>query len=94
MNIRHKIFHYVNGIRSAIPLCCIKFWVRGVGDSKRYPKGISATLYEERFGVEFDVFGGSENDKELANYVRCNTCFETGRDGRCKNNGTVMHWLI
>lgn len=94
MSLREKMFHYINGIRSGIPFCCIKFWMRGVSDYDRYPDGIAATLYEERYGVPFDVFGVAENDKELANYVRCNDCFEHGRDGRCKDNGTVMHWLL
>lgn len=92
--LKFKLFHYINGIRSGIPFCCVKFWVREVNNYKRYPDGIGASLYQERYGVPFDIFGDDENDKELANYVRCHKCFETGRDGRCKDNGTIMHWLM
>lgn len=92
MNLRAKIYHYVNGIRSGIPFCCVRFWVRGSNDYTRYPDGMGATLYEERHGEKFDICG--ENDKEKANYVRCDKCFENGRDGKCKDNGVVLDWLL
>ena len=92
MNIRQKIFHYLNGVRSGIPVCCINFWVRNVNDYDRYPKGIGATLYEERHGKEFDVFG--DNDCSQADYVRCPHCFSNNHVVKVKENGTIMHWLL
>ena len=87
MILRRKLYHYINGVRSGIPFCCVRFWVKS---QAKYPDGVAATLCKERYGVGLN----DVHEYEEANYVRCPKCFESGRDGRCKGNGTILHWLL
>ena len=85
MRLRVKMYHYINGIRSGIPLCCIRFWVRECNNTEKYPNGISFALSQERYGGF---------DKDESNYVQCHMCYKAGRPAECKGNGVILHWLI
>jgi hypothetical protein len=92
MSFRVELYHFINGIRSGIPACCVLFFTK----KNRTVDYVAYEVDKER-GINVKSVGGAmtypDGKPTDAEYVQCDTCFKNNRVEPLKSNGCIMHWL-
>lgn len=76
--MRKLLYHFINGIRSGIPLCCTWYFVCA-------SKHMTAVARETAIKR-----GGSLK----CGYVTCDRCYHNGRRVKIKHNGVILMRIL
>jgi len=83
--MRKQLFHIINGVRSGIPLCCVRFFIV----EERKGENIAQRIHYGRTDKEFAII-----DYDEAAYVQCHKCYAKNKIVKIRNNGVIFYNLL